>query len=179
MEDKEIIQGAHLGCNISCSHSDGFKYTTFPTESIYCTFLKKYITEGYPCLKFNEDNPLLEESICINLPRGCGKTVLLIRLSAKTGYPIVVSSTVEVERIKEIAKTLKLIIPSPVFYKDACAHFIGNSNYTGQILLDNKELFPDAALQKIQEKYPIYVYTTSRGEMIELSEVLIQPDLYK
>lgn len=45
--------------------------------------------------------------------RKTGKTIQLIRMSAKTGTPIVVGSMAEKQSIKDMEKALGIIIPEP------------------------------------------------------------------
>ena len=48
--------------------------------------------------------------------RGSGKTTKLIKMSAETGYPIVVTDSIRREDLLSLAKTLNFKIPLPITY---------------------------------------------------------------
>ena len=53
---------------------------------------------------------------CFNMPRGSGKTALLIQQSHITGYPIIVHTSQQAKRIIEKALTYGYVIPTPIVF---------------------------------------------------------------
>lgn len=90
----------------------------------------------------------------IILPRGKGKTTLLIEKAAENQNYIVCRSQKEAARIASIAQEMKLSIPFPITY----AEFITKDFYSRGIkgfLIDNA----DALLQVMADSTPIIAIT--------------------
>jgi hypothetical protein len=94
----------------------------------------------------------------IVLPRGTGKTSILIRESARTGFYIVCLSQDECSRIQREAMELNLKIPFPITHQE----FIkGSYNAQGVkgLLIDNADI-----LLERMAKAPIHTITLSNKD---------------
>ena len=174
--DKTLTKKICLGCSINCQYSDGIRYLSNPPK-IYCTKLQKFLNQMEPCLFEKEELFSLNNSIKINMPRRSGKTLLLINLSAATGYPIIVGTEQEIIRIQAMAESLGKVIPAPCLASVAARGSIGESRYNKPILIDELGSI-GGELRDIKENYFVYAYTITEGDMITLSKDLATTDFY-
>lgn len=94
------------------------------------------------------------------MPRGCGKTTLIIKECHRNGGVILCHHNEERDRIVEIAKSLKCDIEKPLTFDD-----ILNRRYFGKKIdsfyIDNADML----LQQIVGPYTIRTITISQDEV--------------
>ena len=96
----------------------------------------------------------------VNTPRGSGKTIMLIRLSAMTDQRIITLNKQAAERIEKMAKRMGLKIPKPLSYSEA--HDFRTRERLSPYLIDEYDLIAEAVLEQyLQNK--IDFCTTSRN----------------
>lgn len=76
--------------------------------------------------------------------RASGKTVILVKQSAATGTPIMVSTYIMARSLEDCAKMLGLEIPHPIIWRNSQAA----GGYTSRVLVDNGEILLNRILQE-------------------------------
>lgn len=128
-----------------------------------------YLMSNSKSRLINPDNFLLYSGIKINLPRGFGKTTLLVQLSERTRYPILVRTKNEKNKIERFVEE-GFRIPEPITLEEFKN---GYCKYKGLLLVDDIESFNMEEINNYRER--IFAYTTTDKEMEKITNILYAP----
>lgn len=92
--------------------------------------------------------------------RAAGKTTGLIYTSEATGYPIVTSSRITANYIKDYAEKMNCIIPEPLTVEDLRSNHALSSDLN--VLFDNVESILEAALNEYLHAHVVCATMTDR-----------------